>query len=224
MSQQTADNIKKIKATLPCGVELVAVSKFHPEEVIKEAYRAGQRIFGESRVQELLAKKDLLPADIEWHFIGHLQTNKVKNIVPFITLIHSGDSERILDEINRCAEKIGRKVRVLLQLHVAEEETKTGFTPEELYEYMSHEKWRTLNHITISGVMGMASFVENEEQIRKEFTEIRAVFDNLKKQYFPNDDGFAICSMGMSHDYRIAVECGSTMVRIGTTIFGKREY
>lgn len=224
MSQQTADNIKKIKDTLPDGVKLVAVSKFHPAEVIKEAYEAGQKIFGESRVQELLAKKGELPPDIEWHFIGHLQTNKVKNIVPFITLIHSGDSEHLLEEINRCAEKTGRKVNVLLQLHVAMEETKSGFTPDELTEYMAQGKWKTLTSLTISGVMGMASFVEDESRIRKEFTTIRAVFDNLKQQYFRNDDKFAICSMGMSHDYPIAVECGSTMVRIGTTIFGAREY
>lgn len=224
MSQQTADNIKNVKAALPSGVELVAVSKFHPAEVIKEAYDAGQKIFGESRVQELLAKKDGLPGDIEWHFIGHLQTNKVKNIVPFITLIHSGDSERVLDEINRCAAKIGRKVNVLLQLHVAREETKSGFTPEELYQYMEQGKWRTLTSVTIKGVMGMASFVEDETLIRKEFSEIRTIYDNLKRRYFPDDEKFSICSMGMTHDYQTAVECGSNMVRIGTAIFGEREY
>ncbi len=224
MSQQTADNIIKIRSALPDSVKLVAVSKFHPAEVIKEAYGAGQKIFGESRVQELLAKKESLPSDIEWHFIGHLQTNKVKNIVPFITLIHSGDSERVLAEINRCAEKAGRKVNVLLQLHVAQEETKTGFTPDELALYMERGDWRAFTSIAISGVMGMASFVEDELQIRREFTAIRNVFDELRRRYFQDDGNFSVCSMGMSHDYRIAVECGSTMVRIGTTIFGEREY
>lgn len=224
MSQHIADNIKSIKATLPDGVELVAVSKFHPAEIIKKAYDAGQKIFGESRVQELLIKKNDLPPDIEWHFIGHLQTNKVKNIVPFITLIHSGDSERILDEINRCAQKAGRKVKVLLQLHVAREETKSGFTPAELSDYMAQGKWKTLTSLEICGVMGMASNIDDEAQIRSEFSQIRSIFDTLKQKYYADNEKFAICSMGMSHDYQIAVECKSTMVRIGTTIFGEREY
>lgn len=224
MSQQIADKIKNIKATLPPDVKLVAVSKFHPAEVIKEAYAAGQKIFGESRVQELLIKKDQLPAEIEWHFIGHLQTNKVKSIAPFITLIHSGDSERILDEINRCAVKAGRKINVLLQLHVAREETKSGFTPDELMQYMKQGKWRTLTSIAICGVMGMASNTDNEAQIREEFKLIKSIFDDIKHLYYATDEKFSICSMGMSHDYQTAVECGSTMVRIGTTIFGEREY
>ena len=219
-----AEHINDIKSSLPSGVELVAVSKFHPAGEVREAYDAGQRIFGESRVQELLPKRELLPEDIEWHFIGHLQTNKVKFIAPFISLIHSGDSEKLFNEINRSASACGKTVRCLLQLHVAAEETKSGFTVEEAYEYMASGRWCELANVDICGVMGMASLTDDKSLIKKEFLTIRSVFDKLKSDYFAEKNRFSICSMGMSHDYPIAVDCGTTMVRIGTDIFGERVY
>ena len=218
------ENINRYRASLPEGVELCAVSKFHPETSIKEAYDAGQRIFGESRVQELLPKSQNLPVDIEWHFIGHLQTNKVKYIAPFITLIHSGDSIKLLKEINSCAKKEGRIIDVLLQLHVAKEETKSGFTPSELYDYMATEEWRELKNIQIRGVMGMATFTDDETIIESEFKQIRKAFDDIRQKYFQNDEKFSYCSMGMSDDYPLAIECGSNIVRVGTGIFGERTY
>lgn len=218
------ENINRCKASLPQGVELCAVSKFHPEVSLLEAYNAGQRIFGESRVQELLPKSQNLPSDIEWHFIGHLQTNKVKYIAPFISLIHSGDSVKLLKEINSCAKKEGRVIDVLLQLHVAQEETKSGFSPAELYDYMASEKWRELTNIQIRGVMGMATFTEDEALIESEFKQIRKAFDDIRQQYFQNNDKFSYCSMGMSDDYPLAIECGSNIVRVGTGIFGERIY
>ena len=218
------ENINKYKASLPEGVELCAVSKFHPAESIKEAYDAGQRIFGESRVQELIVKQPVLPEDIEWHFIGHLQTNKIKYIVPFVSLIHSGDSPKVLKEINNCAKKCGRVVDVLLQLHVAQEETKSGFTPFELQEYMATGEWVALQNIQLRGVMGMATFTDDEKQIESEFRTIRAEFDKIKAEYFQNDDKFSYCSMGMSDDYHLAIENGSNIVRVGSGIFGERIY
>lgn len=218
------ENIERYRASLPQGVKLCAVSKFHPIESILEAYEAGQRIFGESRVQELLPKQEALPSDIEWHFIGHLQTNKVKYIVPFITLIHSGDSKKLIKEIDLCAKKIGRKVGVLLQLHVADEETKSGFTINELDEYMASGEWRELHNIEIRGVMGMATYTQDQSQIASEFKTIRQEFEKIKQKYFANDEKFACCSMGMSDDYLIAVEYGTTIVRVGTAIFGERIY
>ena len=218
------ENINRYRASLPEGVELCAVSKFHPETSIEEAYRAGQRVFGESRVQELVPKSQNLPTDIEWHFIGHLQTNKVKYIASFISLIHSGDSIKLLKEINSCAKKEGRVIDVLLQLHVAQEETKSGFIPSELYDYMASEEWRELKNIQIRGVMGMASFTDDQTQIESEFKQIRKVFDDIKQKYFSDDIKFTYCSMGMSDDYPLAIECGSNIVRVGTGIFGERIY
>ena len=218
------ENINRYRASLPQGVELCAVSKFHPLSSIEEAYNAGQRIFGESRVQELLPKYQNLPADIEWHFIGHLQTNKVKYIAPFISLIHSGDSIKLLKEINSCAKKENRIIDVLLQLHVAQEETKSGFLPAELYDYMATGEWRELKNIQIRGVMGMATFTDDEELIESEFKTIRQEFEKIKQQYFPDDEKFTYCSMGMSDDYMIAIGCGSNIVRVGTGIFGERIY
>ncbi|MEG1574130.1 MAG: YggS family pyridoxal phosphate-dependent enzyme [Bacteroidales bacterium] len=217
-----SEHIKDIKTELPVGVDLVAVSKFHPADAIREAYDAGQRIFGESRIQELLPKKEQLPEDIAWHFIGHLQTNKVKFIAPFISLIHSGDSEKLIKEIDRCAVNCGRIIRCLLQLHVAEEATKSGFTEAELNEYISSGRWHTLANIRFCGVMGMASLTENKVQINREFETIRSVFDKLKHDYFASSPDFSVCSMGMSHDYHQAISCRTTMIRIGTDIFGER--
>ena len=218
------ENLNRYRASLPQGVELCAVSKFHPEASILEAYNVGQRVFGESRVQELVPKSQNLPKDIEWHFIGHLQTNKVKYIVPFISLIHSGDSIKLLKEINSCAKKEGRVIDVLLQLHVAQEETKSGFLPSELYDYMATEEWCELKNIQLRGVMGMATFTDDESLIESEFRQIRKAFDDIKQQYFPEDDKFSYCSMGMSDDYPLAIECGSNIVRVGTGIFGERIY
>jgi pyridoxal phosphate enzyme (YggS family) len=218
------ENLNRYRASLPQGVELCAVSKFHPEASILEAYNVGQRVFGESRVQELVPKSQNLPKDIEWHFIGHLQTNKVKYIAPFISLIHSGDSIKLLKEINSCAKKEGRVIDVLLQLHVAQEETKSGFLPSELYDYMATEEWRELKNIQLRGVMGMATFTDDESLIESEFRQIRKAFDDIKQQYFPEDDKFSYCSMGMSDDYPLAIECGSNIVRVGTGIFGERIY
>lgn len=217
-----AQNILDINKTIPHGVELVAVSKYNPASSITEAYDAGQRIFGESRVQELLPKAELLPKDIEWHFIGHLQTNKVKYIVPIVSLIHSGDSEKLLVEINKVAQKCDKKVNCLLQLHVAEEETKSGFLPQELLAYMESDRWRDLKNINIVGVMGMATYTTNQQKIRLEFETIKGIYTTLKDTYFVDREEFKECSMGMSHDYKLAIECGATLVRIGSSIFGDR--
>lgn len=207
---------------------MICVSKFHPNEAIIEAYEAGERDFGESRVQELLPKYEALPKDIRWHFIGHLQTNKVKMIVPFVHLIHSVDSLRLLETINREAEKIGRKVRVLLEVHVAKEETKSGFTPEELLSL--DLPLSSLNHVEICGVMGMATNTSDEQEIRRCFHTIKALSDSYLSRYHSDTtpiplrrDTEDIISMGMSDDYQIAIEEGSNMVRIGSSIFGERQ-
>ncbi len=222
--EDIAGRIDSIKSTLPEGVKLVAVSKFHPTEVVMDAYRAGQRIFGESRANELQEKASTLPDDVEWHFIGHLQTNKVRQIIPYVSMIHSIDSGRLLKIVNDEALRYGRKVDVLLQIHVALEETKFGFTPEELMEFA--ESWDSddMPGIRVRGVMGMASNVDDEERIRADFRTIASTFDSLAAGPMSDNDNFDTISMGMSHDYMTAVECGSNMVRIGTTIFGEREY
>ena len=217
-----AEHIQILRASLPEGVTLVAVSKFHPAEALMEAYEAGQRIFGESRAQELVAKQKELPADIEWHFIGTLQTNKVKDIAPFIHTIHSIDSLKLLQEVNKQAEKHDRIIRVLLEIHVAEEETKHGMTPDECRALLDADL-SALTHIRIGGLMGMATFTDDMERVRSEFRQLAALFRELKKKY-PELADFKELSMGMSHDYQIAVEEGSTMVRIGTDIFGERQY
>ena len=219
-----ADNINRLHSSLPAGVELVAVSKFHPVEALLEAYDAGQRVFGESRAQEFVAKVKELPGDIRWHFIGHLQTNKVRSVVPHTSLIHSVDSERLLRAIEAEGVRRGIQVDVLVQVHVAREETKTGFTPDELFALVTPELVASLTSVRITGVMGMASNVSDKERIRTDFRDIRACFDRLKAEVFADRPEFAVVSMGMSHDWRIAVEEGSNMVRVGTNIFGQREY
>lgn len=219
-----AKNLHEVLDTLPDGVKLVAISKFHPKEYIEVAYREGQRIFGESHEQELAGKVESLPKDIEWHFIGHLQTNKVKYIAPYISMIEAVDTVKLLKEINKQAAKHNRVINVLLELHIAEEESKYGFTPDACREFLKSGEWRELKNVHISGLMMMASNVEDQEQIRKEMTFASNLFDELKAMYFSDDPEFKERSWGMSHDYPIAVECHSTMVRIGTAIFGPRVY
>lgn len=218
------ESIRQILSELPEGVKLVAVSKFHPNDYIKAAYQEGQRVFGESREQELAKKVVSLPQDIEWHFIGHLQTNKVKYIVPYISMIEAVDSLKLLKEINKQAEKCNREVDVLLELHLAKEETKSGFDLDECRALLESGEWRQLTHVHIRGLMMMASFVDDEKQIREEMMQASDFFDEVKEKYFHDDPLFCERSWGMSHDYQIAIECHSTMVRIGTSIFGPRVY
>ncbi|MBQ2002466.1 MAG: YggS family pyridoxal phosphate-dependent enzyme [Bacteroidaceae bacterium] len=219
-----SEKINKIQKTLPAGVRLVAVSKYHPASLIQEAYDAGQRIFGESHVQELVAKHDALPKDIEWHFIGHLQTNKVKYIAPFVSLIHAVDSERLLIEIDKQAKRSGRTIPVLLQVHVAKETTKFGFTPDELLNFMENGEWRQYTNIRFSGIMCMATNTDDEALIASEFEQAKTLFQRIKEKYFSDSDTFNECSWGMSGDYPIAIEHGSTLIRIGSMIFGERTY
>ena len=217
-------NLQAVKEQMRPGVALVAVSKFHPAPLIEEAYRQGQRIFGESRVQELQAKHEALPADIEWHFIGHLQPNKVKYIAPYISLIHAVDSERLLSEIEKQGAKYQRVIPCLLELHLAEEETKYGFTPEACSEMLERGAWRELKHVQIAGLMCMATQTDDEAQVRREFHTALTLWQEYKQKYFAHDDAFKHRSGGMSHDYHIAMDEGATLVRIGTAIFGEREY
>lgn len=216
------ENLSEVRSHLPAHVQLVCVSKFHPNESILEAYECGERIFGESKVQELCQKQETLPKDISWHFIGHLQTNKVKYIVPFVDLIHGVDSLKLLAEIDRQAAKVGRQVNCLLQMHIAQEESKFGFNEFELREALSASTG--LSHVTLCGLMGMATFTDDRDRIRAEFRGLKQLFDRVKEEFFPHDSRFSILSMGMSDDYLIAIEEGSTMVRIGTTLFGRRNY
>jgi len=218
------EEITKITAELTSGVKLIAVSKFHPAEAVMEAYDAGQRLFGENKVQEMVAKQEVLPKDIEWHFIGHLQTNKVKYIAPFVTMIHSIDSLHLLTEVNRQAEKAGRVINVLLQIHIAHEETKFGMTFDECRELLNEGSWKQLNHVRICGLMGMATFTDDIGQVEREFAGLQAFFEELKGNWFAGDAAFKELSMGMTDDYPIAVRHGSTFVRIGTLIFGERNY
>ncbi|MDO5665102.1 MAG: YggS family pyridoxal phosphate-dependent enzyme [Bacteroidia bacterium] len=215
-------NIDKLRETVPADVKIVAVSKFHSNDEILEAYNDGQRLFGESRVQELTVKQPMLPDDIEWHFVGSLQRNKVKFIAPFVHLIHSLDSERLMLEIEKQAVASNRKISCLLQLHVADEETKSGFLPDECRQFLAEGRWRSCTNIQIAGVMGMATYTDDLEQVRSEFRLIKSLFDEFKSQYFSNDDNFKEISMGMSGDYPIAVEEGATIIRVGTLIFGER--
>lgn len=224
MKSEIDRQVRKFRSELPPHVKLVAVSKFHPAETVQEAYDAGQRIFGESRVQEFLQKRPLLPDDIEWHFIGHLQTNKVRHIVPYVSLIQSADSIKLLRVIDAESRRIGKVSDVLLQLHVAKEESKFGFDIEECLQYVSSGEFGEMANIRICGVMGMATNTDDENEIRREFADIRHVFDKLKKGSFADKDYFSEISMGMSDDYPLAVDEGSTMVRIGSVIFGMREY
>ena len=224
MNVDVAKNLQQVVGNLPEGVSLVAISKYHPKEYLEAAYAVGQRIFGESHEQELSKKVAELPKDIEWHFIGHLQTNKVKYIAPYISMIDAVYSFKLLKEINKQAAKHDRVINVLLELHIAKEETKYGFTPDACREMLKEGQWRELNHVHISGLMMMASNVDDESQIRKEMMEAANFFDEVKRDYFADDDRFCERSWGMSHDYQIAVECRSTMVRVGTAIFGPRVY
>ena len=216
------ENLNKIKSELPSAVTLVAVSKFHPASEILEAYNAGQRIFAESRPQELAAKVPALPDTIQWHFIGHLQSNKLKMVLPYLSLIHSVDTEKLMVEINRYAGAHNLKINCLLEIFIASEETKQGFSPQEALQIV--EKAADFENINICGVMGMASFVEDKEKIRAEFTSLKELFEMIKNSYGSSLPDFKIISMGMSNDYPIAIECGSTHVRIGTDIFGARNY
>lgn len=219
---EIATNISRLRAELPPNVKLVAVSKTKPVQDILEAYKEGQKCFGENRVQELLGKKDLVPGDVEWHLIGHLQKNKVKYIVPFISMIQSVDSFKLLEVINNEASKINRVVNCLLEIHIAEEETKFGFSMDELIPELEKLQYTDISFIRICGVMGMATYTDNSSQVGKEFRFLRSCFDVLKNRFFNMESHFSHISMGMSGDYKIAIEEGSTMVRIGSLLFGDR--
>ena len=216
------ENLIHVKAQIGGKATLVAVSKTKPNEDIIEAYEAGQRIFGENKVQELAAKYESLPKDIEWHMIGHLQSNKVKYIAPFVQLLHGIDSGKLLKVVHKEGVKCDRKIPCLLQVHIAEEETKFGFSEDELVQLLTEELVESLTHVDICGVMGMATYTDDEYQIRKEFAQLKSVFDNLKKTVFDNQDSFKEISMGMSGDFELAIREGSTMVRVGSSIFGRR--
>ncbi|WP_251621479.1 YggS family pyridoxal phosphate-dependent enzyme [Odoribacter lunatus] len=218
------ENIERISAGLPEGVRLIAVSKTKPAEAIEEAYAWGQRAFGENRPQEMASKYRLLPKDIEWHMIGQLQEKNVKYIAPFVRLIHSVDSLKLLVKIEREAAKCARTIDCLLEFHIAEETTKSGLTYEQAVAIMESEEYKMLENVRITGVMGIATYTENTEQVRREFRELKQIFLRLKEHYFSGKPEFREISMGMSGDYRIAVEEGCTMVRIGSSIFGQREY
>ena len=224
MDYDVKGNLRKILNDLPEGVKLVAVSKYHPADYIMAAYDEGQRIFGESHEQEIRQKVNVLPKDIEWHFIGHLQTNKVKYIAPYIHMIDAVDSMKLLREINKQALKNNRVINVLLELHIAEEETKYGFSLDECREMLASGEWRELHNVRICGLMMMASNVDDDDIIRREMTLAADFFDEMKAKHFADDPSFCERSWGMSHDYPIALKCRTTMVRIGTSIFGPRVY
>lgn len=218
------EQIDKIKTELPSHVRLVAVSKYHPIEAIQEAYDGGQRIFGESKVQEMTQKYEMLPKDIEWHFIGHLQTNKIKYMAPYVSLIHGVDSFKLLQEINKQAAKANRIIPCLLQIHIAKEETKFGFTTDECLNMLNEGNWKALKNVQIAGIMGMATNTEDETIVANEFETLAQFFQQIKSNHFAESPYFKEISMGMSDDYPIAIEKGSTLVRIGSKIFGNRIY
>ena len=219
-----AQNIDRVKASLPKGVRLVAVSKIKPVEDIMEAYRAGQRLFGENYATELRDKHALLPDDIQWHFIGHLQAKQLKYYIDFVSMIHGVDSIEHLQEVEKAAAKVGRKVDVLLQVHVAQEETKFGFSQAECEEMLQSADFQELKNVKIHGVMGMATFTDDQEQVRREFHHLHQIFDELKTHFFSQNPDFKELSMGMTEDYPIAIQEGSTLIRIGSAIFGPRNY
>lgn len=223
-NNNTVQNLQNVLKNLRNGCRLVAVSKYHPAELIQACYDAGQRVFGESHEQEIRLKHEALPKDIEWHFIGHLQTNKVKYIAPYISMIEAVDSMRLLREIDKQAKRCGRTIKVLLELHLAQEESKYGLSYEACYDLLSAGEWREFTNVQICGLMMMASNTDDEVQIRSEFMQAAQIFDEFKSEFFADDDAFCERSWGMSSDYHIAVNCRSTMVRVGTTIFGEREY
>ena len=218
------ENLNIVRATVPSNVTLIAVSKTKPVSDLQEAYDAGQRIFGENKALEMRDKHQTLPSDIQWHFIGHLQTNKIKYIVPFVTLIHAIDSLSLLEAVNKEAAKNDRIIDCLLQFHIAQEETKFGLDIEEAKSLLESESFKNLKNINICGVMGMATFTDNAAQVRNEFKNLKNIFETLKENYFKANDSFRDISMGMSDDYPTAIAAGSTMVRIGSTIFGERDY
>ena len=218
------ENLNIVKATVPSNVTLIAVSKTKPVSDLQEAYDAGQRIFGENKALEMRDKHQALPADIQWHFIGHLQTNKIKYIAPFVTLIHAIDSLPLLEAVNKEAAKNNRVIDCLLQFHIAQEETKFGLDMEEARAMLESESFKNLNNINICGVMGMATFTDNAAQVRNEFKNLKNIFETLKENYFKEKVSFKEISMGMSDDYPIAIEEGATMVRVGSKIFGARNY
>lgn len=219
MSIQT--NLQRIKSTLPENVTLVAVSKTKPVSDLMQAYEAGQRIFGENKIQEMVEKWEQMPKDIQWHMIGHVQTNKVKFMAPFVSLIHGVDSLKLLQEINKQAQKNNRIIDCLLQIHIAEEETKFGFDEEELEILLNSIEFQEMKNIRILGLMGMATFTDNQEKVKQEFTHLKAIFDSIQMQSVPTLN-FSTLSMGMSGDYKLAIECGSNMIRVGSSIFGSR--
>lgn len=219
-----SNNLSAVRKNIPADVQLVCVSKFHPDEALLEAYETGERIFGESKVQEMCGKYERLPKDIQWHFIGHLQTNKIKYIVPFVELIHGVDSYKLLVEIDKQAAKINRVVSCLLQIHIAQEETKFGFSPEELLDTLRAGEWQSLQHVKICGLMGMSTFTDTKIQVKAEFRELKTLFDQIKNDYFAQEPAFKNLSMGMSDDFQLAIEEGSNMVRVGSLIFGNRNY
>jgi len=218
------ENLEKVRSEIPSHVKLVAVSKVQPNKKVLEAYGAGHRIFGENKAQELISKQPGLPDDIQWHFIGHLQRNKVKYIAPFVEMIESVDSLKLLKEINKQAVKNDRVIRCLLQFHIAEEESKFGLSVDEFTEIISSPVFGELKNVNLCGVMGMATFTEDMDQVRKEFRQLKSIFDRIKDEHFASDDQFREISMGMTGDYKVALEEGSTIVRIGTAIFGERNY
>ncbi len=215
-------NLTELRKTIPPTCTLVAVSKTQPPELIMEAHRCGQRIFGENRAQEMASKFAKLPQDIAWHMVGHLQSNKIKYIAPFVSLIHSVDSARLLEEISRQGKRFDRVIPVLLQVYIAEEESKFGFSADEIFDLIGSDIWTGMTNVQVRGLMGMATFTEDENQVRGEFKKLRALFDELKRRDLPGGIEMSELSMGMSGDYRIAIEEGSTIVRVGTAIFGER--
>ncbi|PLX04712.1 MAG: YggS family pyridoxal phosphate-dependent enzyme [Marinilabiliales bacterium] len=218
-----AENLSNLIGTLPGNVKLVAVSKTKPVEMIMEAYNIGYKVFGENKVQDLVSKYEEMPKDIEWHFIGHLQSNKVKYIAPFVSMIHSVDSLKLAKIINKEAIKNNRIIPCLLQMHIAEEDTKFGFSQEELFQSLENNDFQQLQNLKICGVMGMATFTENNNQVRREFASLAKSFNEIKNKFFSNSEtGFTEISMGMSGDYQIAIEEGSTIIRVGSSIFGAR--
>jgi pyridoxal phosphate enzyme (YggS family) len=217
-----AEKLEEIRKTIPANVELVAVSKTHPADVVMEAYNAGQRVFGENRVQEMVAKADALPKDIKWHMIGHMQSNKVKNIAPFVSFIHGIDSLKLLKVVNNEGAKNKRSIPCLLQVHIAAEPTKFGFSPAELLALFESFDVRSLENVQVCGLMGMATFTDDQTQVRTEFHSLKVLFDRIKKQWMSDADYFREISMGMSNDYLLAIEEGCTMVRVGSAIFGVR--
>ena len=218
------ENLEKIRATLPEGVTLVTVSKTKPVSDLQEAYDAGQRVFGENYPQEMRDKHEVLPQDIQWHFIGHLQTNKIKYIIPYVTLIHSIDTASLLEAVNKEAKKHDRVVDCLLQFHIALEETKFGLDLDEARQLLDSEEYKQMENVRICGVMGMGTFTDDMEEVRKEFKNLKSIFDTLKSDYFADQPQFKEISMGMSEDYPIAIEEGATLIRVGSKIFGARVY